>query len=376
MTDTIKILVVDDESMNLTVMKELLGEEFDIQCAEDSLSCIDILSSWVPDLVLMDVKMPGINGLDTCRQIKNNPETEFIPVIFVSALGLPDERIAGYEAGGDDYIVKPYNDKELVKKIHLSIENSRRLKEAKNNFQESMQAAMTAMNNTAEIGNILHFYQNSFTIDTYEEVISRLMSVISDYGLNAVIGVFTESGRIFESSSGIVRSIEIAVIEQIRKREGSIFNFGHRSAFSYGNITILVMNMPVEDEEKYGRLKDHIAMLAEGGNARVLALMAENEKNKHQASLQKLLEATTDGLQALEEQQSENQGELEIIMSLLSSEVEDCFFSLGLTDEQEKSLMEIIHRSENRAKALFDKDLALRRNLEAITASLSKGTAD
>ncbi len=370
MSDAIKILVVDDEAMNRTIMTELLGNDFEIKCAEDSLACIDIISTWLPDLILMDVKMPGINGLDTCRQVKTQPETEFIPIIFVSALSTAEERMAGYEAGGDDYIVKPYNDKEFLKKIYLSLENSKKLKEAQKNFQESMKTAMTAMNNTAEIGGILHFYKDSFAIETDKGVIESLFSVLSVYGLNAIVGVFKDEGPIFESNAGVVRSIEISVIEQIRKREGSIFNFGHRSAYSYSNITILVSNMPVDDEEKYGRFKDHIAMLAEGSNARIISLIVENEKRKNENDLQNLLSATGEALQAFDEQQCENHGEIEKIMGLLSADVEASFFSLGLTDQQERSLMTIIHESEKRAKNLFEKDQSLHQNLETIMASL------
>lgn len=371
MSDPTKILVVDDEPMNRTVMTELLGAEFEIQCADDSLACIDILDSWSPDLILMDVKMPGIDGLETCRQIRSNPETEYIPVIFVSALNLPEERIAGYEAGGDDYIVKPYNEQELLQKIRLSIENSQKLKEFKQSSQESMQTALTAMTNTAELGNILHFYQDSFSIDSYDEVADKLLEVLSGYGLNAVISIFTPEKQINKSNTGAVRAIEISVIEQVRKRE-TIFNFGEKSAYSYSNITILVLNMPLEDQEKHGRLKDHIAMLAEGGNARILSLITQQDKRKHQAHLQDLVNATSLALQGLDQQQSANQKEMEDIMRQLTEQVEASFLKLGLTETQEEQLLNIIKTSEENAKTLFDKDLLLRQELESIMDSLKQ----
>jgi len=370
MSKEIKILVVDDEPMNRTVMMELFGSEFDLQCAEDSLACIEIIDTWSPDLILMDVKMPGIDGIDTCRQIKQNPKTELIPVIFVSALGSPAERMEGYEAGGDDYIVKPYDNIELRKKIDLSIANSKKIKESQQNFQESMQAAMTAMTNTAEIGDILHFYQDSFSIASFNAVADSLLSVLSGYGLKAVICIFGDEEIISNSNYGVVRPLEISVIEQLRDRDSSIYNFGTRSSYSYSNVTILVLNMPIDDEEKYGRLKDHIAMLAEGGNARITSLIAEYEKLKHQKNLKGLVAATSHALQALEKQQSENQGELENIMSLLSEDVEASFLSLGLTDEQEKKLIAVINKTEEQARMLFDKDHMLRKDLENIMESL------
>lgn len=373
MSKNIKILVVDDEPMNRVVMTELLGEAFDVECVEDSQSCLealDYLDKWSPDLILMDVKMPGMNGLEICKIIKSRPDTEFIPVIFVSALDSPEERMEGYEAGGDDYIAKPYNDKELLKKIHLSISNSEKLKASQSNFQESMQAAMAAMTSTAEMGDILHFYQNSFSINTYSDVIKSLMSVLTSYGLHSTVSVFVNDDVISESNTGAVRQLEISVIKQLRDRNTSIFNFGSRSSYSYSNITILILNMPLDDEEKCGRLRDHIAMLAEGGNARIASLITEGQKNKQQGSLKELVVSTSAALQTLEQQQSVNQDELKKIMSQLSNDVEASFISLGLSEEQEDTLMDIVKKADHQAKALFEKDSILRENLDGIMMSL------
>ncbi|MDH3325519.1 MAG: response regulator [Gammaproteobacteria bacterium] len=367
----IKILVVDDEPMNRMVMNELLGPDFDLKCVEDSQACFDLLDSWLPDLILMDVKMPGIDGLEACRRIKLKPETEFIPVIFVSALGFPDERIAGYEAGGDDYIVKPFSEEELLSKIRLSIDNGKKLKEFKEKYQESSKMAMMAMTNTAEIGNILNFYQDSFNINTHEEVADKILDVLSGYGLNAVVGIFALEESVYKSNIGAVRAIEMSVIEELRKRE-TIFSSGARSAYSYSNITILALNMPIDDEEKYGRLRDHLAMLAEGGNARIISLIAQNERNKHQTHLQQLVNATGNALMALEKQQSSNRDALTNIMGVLSDDVESSFFSLGLTEGQEVSLRNIIKNTEDQASAIFGKDIILRRELESIMLSLKQ----
>jgi len=369
MTGEIKILAVDDEPLNRIVMEELLGNEFELRTAEDSLACIEILDEWLPDLILMDVKMPGIDGLETCRQIKANSKTEYIPVIFVSALNLPEERIAGYEAGGDDYIVKPYVEKELLSKIKLSIENSKKIEESENNFQESMKTAMTAMTNTAEIGSILQFYQNSFSVDSYQGLMENLLEVISGYGLKAVISMITPDGTINNSNTGVVRPLEISVIEQLRDRE-TIFNFGNRSSYSYSNLTILILDMPVDDEDKYGRLKDHLAMLAEGGNARVLSLITEHDKKVQQNKLQDLVAATSKALQVFDQQQSENQNQLASIMGSLSEQVEESFFQLGLSEIQEDSLREVIRKSEDQANALFDKNQVLKTELESIMRAL------
>jgi len=113
MSDRKKILIVDDELLDLNILEEILHKDYDLNLQESGDACLQYLNDLIaqqdnlPDLILMDVKMPGINGLQCCQQIKSNSNMADIPVIFVSALIEPEDRIAGYNAGGEDYIAKP-----------------------------------------------------------------------------------------------------------------------------------------------------------------------------------------------------------------------------------------------------------------------------
>ena len=89
------LLLVDDEPFNLEILTELLDEDYTLLTAENGQLCLEIATNSKPDLNLLDVNMPILNGLLTCEQLKDNVDTANIPVIFVSALASDDERIAG-----------------------------------------------------------------------------------------------------------------------------------------------------------------------------------------------------------------------------------------------------------------------------------------
>jgi len=120
-----KILAVDDEKINRMVLVEILDGPYELRCAENAKECFDILETWVPDIILMDVKMPGVGGLEACQYLRALPGIKEVSIIFVSALSMLEERLAGYDAGGDDYITKPFEEKELIKKIQLALTNQR-----------------------------------------------------------------------------------------------------------------------------------------------------------------------------------------------------------------------------------------------------------
>ena len=104
------ILCVDDEPVNLMILEELLQDSYELTSARSGAGCLQQVEMQKPDLILLDVNMPDIDGLETCARLKADPETAEIPIIFVSALASQEELMAGYEADSDDYITKPFSE--------------------------------------------------------------------------------------------------------------------------------------------------------------------------------------------------------------------------------------------------------------------------
>ncbi|MFH0792783.1 MAG: response regulator [bacterium] len=109
-----KILLADDEEDLRTVLGLYLqSKQYDVITAYDGLNAIDLAKSQKPDLILLDVMMPVLNGFEVCKRLKADPETSSIPVIFVSAAGQPESKELGFKAGAVGYLVKPFEPKEL-----------------------------------------------------------------------------------------------------------------------------------------------------------------------------------------------------------------------------------------------------------------------
>jgi signal transduction histidine kinase/DNA-binding response OmpR family regulator len=120
------VLVIDDEPTNLNVLIDCLeGVNFEIFAAEDGESALEMLDYIDPDIILLDVMMPGMNGFETCRRLKENPQTKDIPVIFMTALSDTADKVQGFAAGAVDYVIKPIRYEEVLARIstHLTIRN-------------------------------------------------------------------------------------------------------------------------------------------------------------------------------------------------------------------------------------------------------------
>ena len=118
------ILIVDDNLMNLQVLFNLLSQEgFRILVAKNGQSAIEKAQYSLPDLILLDVLMPGIDGFETCKQLKADAITQDIPIIFMTALMEAEHKIKGFNLGAVDYITKPFQHQEVLLRVktHFSL---------------------------------------------------------------------------------------------------------------------------------------------------------------------------------------------------------------------------------------------------------------
>ncbi len=124
--DLMTLVVADDSADIREYLRASLAGRFEILEAEDGAAALALVQARVPDLVVSDVMMPGMDGFDLCRAIKGHPETEFTPVILLTARTSADSRVEGLGVGADDYLVKPFNMRELTARINNLIESRKR----------------------------------------------------------------------------------------------------------------------------------------------------------------------------------------------------------------------------------------------------------
>ena len=112
-----KILVVDDEPMNVDLLEVHLSVDYDVVTASSGEEAIEKVKAEKPDLILLDIMMPGMDGYEVSKRLKSDPDTRFIPIILVTALSEVSDRIKGSDAGSDEFLTKPVNKGELMSRV-------------------------------------------------------------------------------------------------------------------------------------------------------------------------------------------------------------------------------------------------------------------
>jgi len=131
MKEQYKILVVDDEPNNLKLLQQILKERYQLIFANNGTKALEAANDHHPDLILLDIMMPGMNGYQVCEQLKNTEKTEDIPIIFVTAMGELEDEARGFDVGAVDYIQKPVSSPIVIRRVqtHLSLVRAKDMEE-------------------------------------------------------------------------------------------------------------------------------------------------------------------------------------------------------------------------------------------------------
>ncbi len=150
------VLVVDDEPANIDILKDILIQQYQVKVAPNGEIALKIVSKAPPDLILLDVMMPDLDGLEVCRRLKANPQTAAIPVIFVTALGQGEDEERGFDVGAVDYIAKPIVPALVLARVktHIALAHQQRQteREVEMRTRELAESQLSAISMLAAAG--------------------------------------------------------------------------------------------------------------------------------------------------------------------------------------------------------------------------------
>ncbi len=218
------VLIVDDSANDIHLLMENLKQDYAVLAATSGKKALEIVSNNPkPDVILMDVVMPDMDGYETCRRLKQNPETRNTQVIFVSANDCVEERLLGYKAGGWDYLIKPVQPDELLQKIKLAIKNLEVLEESAQSHEqlEEAQSQLLQSEKMASIGQlaagVAHEINNpvgyiNSNIGTLQGYIQDLFRVLDAY--SQIEASVVETDEAMQQLKVIKQEVDLGFLKQ------------------------------------------------------------------------------------------------------------------------------------------------------------------
>lgn len=374
MSEKNKILIVDDEQTVLIILEKLLvNNGYDVKCLDSGNKVIETIDEFNADAILLDINLPDTTGFEICKEIRNGFDNADVPIIFISALESLEDRIKGYDLGGDDYIIKPVQHSELLAKLNVLFKNSSKINELKTDYKSAFDTAMQAMTSASELGVIMQFLDTIVTIATFDELIDETLSTGSSLGLDCSLQVRHSNGIISVCNDGEIKPIEAELFDTA-KNKGRFYDSGPKTFVNFDNISLLIKNMPTEDQNTYGRIKDYIAPMVNGADARIRAIEAEIELKQKQKILQEAISETNIGIKEANEKLSDLKDLDNKVLSDLINEIDSELFSLALDEENESKIIKIIEEKKGMLLAPHNEGLKIEHIFERIIAKLSEAT--
>lgn len=343
-----RILVVDDEQFNVAILEELLEDKgFEVTPAYSGESAIEQLEVCQPHLILLDVMMPGIDGYETCRRIHALGHNQ-TPIVFLSAKAYLEDKLKGYEAGGDDYITKPFTNEELIAKVTVLLSKKQQFEQLEQSSAEATTLAYSLMTTSSKVGFIGRFISESMRCKDVTALCNLFFKTTQEgFGMHGLIRVIADEGTLFVSNDGNIRALDKEILESCRV-EVRITQFGNdRALFSWGNTTLLVRNLR-EDV-------DTLAILLDGFCSSLNAIESRNKM-----------------LRLVDEFHEKNLQLKEHAMKLLddlSDDLRDMFVNNGahsnLSESEEEALVAVVEKTGDRLHQLLADGDVMEKQLSA-----------
>lgn len=370
MSQPFRVYAVDDDPIILDVIQAILSPECELQTFASAEDCVEQLKTEKPDLFLLDVKLPGMDGYTLCRQLQGDAEFRHIPVIFVSGNDTIEERVTGYDAGGNDFIVKPFEPEELLRKFKVAQNLITVRQSLAVQLEDAEHLSSLVMASMDETGILLQFMSKLIAMETPDETATGLLELMQRYRLEGVVQTRLGNNVQTLSAAGRNQPLEMSVIEHVRD-QGRIFEFKRRSVHNFERVTLMVNNLPLEDPDFCGRLRDHLSVAAQGVDSRLKALQTEDANKRAQAGILSALESISDTIMELRDVHQANNAASTKLIGDLQETLLNSFYRLGLTDNQEKFLQNMVGDFTTQMAALLDRGVQTQETMQRLNDKLS-----
>ncbi|MBH0087457.1 response regulator [Pseudoalteromonas sp. AS84] len=276
------VLAIDDDKYVHHIIEESLAGFCKIIHAKDGDEGLRLTNKYNPDIILLDIEMPGMSGYDVCKTIKQSQNTQDIPVMFLSSKIELSDRVKGYSVGASDYITKPFNAEELIARIKVLYEYRQKCAKLKLDIAKANKTAEIAMTESGDMGRIMRYVGQSYHANNFQSLSEYFFTFFAPLNLDVVVVFWYQSKGIFYSQQSGVCPLEQELLEQHRHAQRFV-DIGSSTIINYPKVSLLIKNMPVDNDALYGRYKDLFPHILEVTNEKVVT-MERSESSYEQAA--------------------------------------------------------------------------------------------
>ncbi|MEI7614040.1 MAG: response regulator [Betaproteobacteria bacterium] len=365
------VFAVDDVDAGRFMIESAFGQLYTVETFPSGAACIERMAVKIPDLFMLDVDMPEMDGFTLCRYIKSQASSTHVPVIFISALDDLESRLTGYDAGGDDFIAKPVKLAILKQKVEVLRRIAEEKSALRSRLDESDMLTTLVLSNLDEYAVLIKFLRSLNKCERYANVAEAVLTMLKEFRLEGAVQLRLATVEMTINHAGEVSPLHSSIIKHVCS-QGTIAEFKNRAAFNFEHVSVLVDNMPLSDPDACGRLKDHLAIAVETVEEKLLALQTRQENAQTKDEIASLLQSLGSAIHAFSKKYEDARFAGSETTRLMLDELATEFVSLGMREVQEESIKEIILSRTDQLTNIFDLGAETEATLNELSVRLNK----
>ncbi len=362
---------------NIPQLLSKLTDIFDLIETDDIAHCRECAQK--QDVMLIVVEAPAGNNrkaLEICSELKKEGADQHdIPIILLAQTDDLQEKIQALDLGCDDYLLDTMPVEELIARFHHAIMHKIASEQLRSRLKMANDMAFMAMSNTSALGHANRFLIESVECENLDQLGLQFFSAVEPFSITCSLQMRSE----FESKNmeqhGFAKDLESQLLSQL-KDSGRYYDFGIRTVVNYGAASLLIKNMPVDDEAKYGSLKEIMFSFVQGLDARIKAIDNRQSLQQERDLMELLSERLQGEMSNIDE--SYQVIMLKIVQNVenMEDKVQQSIMYLGLSDEQEKAIEGILEQCTTANDQIFNDGLKIDQGFRELVKDLGKLFSD
>lgn len=368
-----QILIVDDARQTGALMADSLAGLGELRLATSPAAALQDLAELQPAIVLLSAELHAGDCHELCRIMRRaRPDTRLLFINHHAEASSEQARLDAYLAGADDYLGAPFSLEELQRKVELLLRINEDAERLQRSLQEANDVALLAISNTSEMGGVIDFIKRAMHCMDAESLLKTLLSTLSSrFNLKAAAQVRIAGEQKTLNTEGRSSPLEAELLAKHAEQGARIFQYGHRLVVNYPGMIIQVKDLPLDNENYVGRLRDHLAIMVEAADHRLHGIRIEALNRQQSEMIQQSLRHIRDVIGMLEQNYKLQQSSTMQLFDSMRFNLDPLLTSLGLSDQQERSILQHIDSTALDAAALYEAGLMLDNHFDGILAELS-----
>ena len=373
MNENFSVTIVDDDPMIQDILRAIVEPEYPVVSFGSAEECHKALSERRPDCILLDVSLPGMDGYAFCRLLKDSEATRDIAVTFISAHDDIDHRLKGYDAGGDDFVVKPFEPVEILRKLKIAEQSVAAKKNLREEARMANELSNLAMASMGDSGVLVQFMSKLISTTDEKQVASEMLDFLHKFTIDGAIQTRVGTHAYTLSSNGENQPLEVSVLDHVKTLD-RIFEFRSRAVWNFDRITVMINNMPTQDDMLAGRIRDSMATAAQAAAGRLESLEVEEKAHRSFDGIRRALATIETTLEKLNESHRQGRYATSQLMYQFNEDLNQAFAGLGLSDAQELHIDNLVRTFIASLSKQMDSDDGFASSLHSLSADLHRLT--